>query len=106
MQLFPGPGNELPDGMVAGSITAADGTVLRYATCPGPRVGRGTMCIFQGRGDFIERYFETIKDLQSRGFDVAILDWRNQGGSDRRCPTPTGSISALSANTISISPPS
>jgi lysophospholipase len=88
MQLFPGPGNELPDGMVAGSITAADGTVLRYATCPGPRLGRGTMCIFQGRGDFIERYFETIKDLQARGFDVAILDWRNQGGSDRRLADP------------------
>lgn len=88
MQLFPGPGNELPDGMVAGSIMAADGTVLRYATCPGPRVGRGTVCIFQGRGDFIERYFETIRDLQARGFDVAILDWRNQGGSDRRLSDP------------------
>jgi len=74
--------------MVAGSVTAADGVVLRYAVCPGPPTGRGTMCIFQGRGDFIERYFETIKDLQSRGFDVAILDWRGQGGSDRRGPDP------------------
>jgi alpha-beta hydrolase superfamily lysophospholipase len=88
MQLFPGPGNELPDGMVAGGVTAADGTRLRYAVCPGPHIGRGTVCIFQGRGDFIERYFETIKDLRSRGYDVAILDWRGQGGSDRRLSDP------------------
>lgn len=84
MQLFPSPGNEPPDGMVAGRVKAADGVSLRYALCPGPLIGRGTVCIFQGRGDFIERYFETIEDLQSRGFDVAILDWRGQGGSDRR----------------------
>ena len=88
MQLFPRPGNELPDGMAAGSVSAADGVVLRYAICPGPPIGRGTVCIFQGRGDFIERYFETIRDLQSRGFDVAILDWRGQGGSDRRGTDP------------------
>ena len=88
MELFPGPGNELPDGLVAGRVKAADGTGLRYAVCTGPLVGRGTVCIFQGRGDFIERYFETIKDLQSRGFDVAILDWRGQGGSDRRGSDP------------------
>jgi lysophospholipase len=88
MQLFPCPGNELPDGMTAGSVRAADGTNLRYAVCPGPRIGRGTACIFQGRGDFIERYFETIKDLQARGYDVAILDWRGQGGSDRRLSDP------------------
>jgi lysophospholipase len=88
MKLFPGPGNELPNGMTAGSVKSADGMVLRYAVCPGPRIGRGTVCIFQGRGDFIERYFETIKDLQARGYDVAILDWRGQGGSDRRLSDP------------------
>jgi lysophospholipase len=88
VQLFPLPGNELPDGMIAGSLQVADGTRLRYALCPGPRIGRGTVCIFQGRGDFIERYFETVKELQARGYDVAILDWRGQGGSDRRLSDP------------------
>ena len=73
---------------MAGSLQAADGTRLRYALCPGPHIGRGTVCIFQGRGDFIERYFETIRDLQARGFDVAIFDWRGQGGSDRRHADP------------------
>jgi lysophospholipase len=88
MLLFPGPGNELPEGMVAGSLKTADGVRLRYAVCPGPRDGRGTICIFQGRGDFIERYFETINDLMARGYGVAILDWRGQGGSDRRPSAP------------------
>lgn len=74
--------------MVAGSVTAADGIGLRYAVCPGLPTGHGTVCIFQGRGDFIERYFETIRNLQSRGYDVAILDWRGQGGSDRRGSDP------------------
>jgi hypothetical protein len=31
MLLFPGPGNELPEGMVAGSLKTADGVRLRYA---------------------------------------------------------------------------
>jgi lysophospholipase len=36
-----------------------------------------------GRTEFIEKYFETIADFQSRGFAVATFDWRGQGGSQR-----------------------
>ena len=43
----------------------------------------GTVCIFQGRSEWIEKYFETVRDLRSRGFAVATLDWRGQGLSDR-----------------------
>jgi lysophospholipase len=88
MQLFECPGNELPEGMVAGIVAAADGVRLRYAVCLGPQAGRGTICIFPGRGDFIERYFETVNDLRARGFGVAIVEWRGQGGSDRRLANP------------------
>jgi lysophospholipase len=45
---------------------------------------KGTVCLLQGRGDFIERYFETMEDLRQRGFAVATFDWRGQGGSQRR----------------------
>jgi lysophospholipase len=31
----------------------------------------------------IERYYEVVRELLSRGFAVAILDWRGQGGSAR-----------------------
>jgi lysophospholipase len=39
--------------------------------------------VFQGRAEFIEKYFETVRDLRARGFAVATLDWRGQGLSDR-----------------------
>jgi lysophospholipase len=39
--------------------------------------------IFQGRIEFIEKYFEIVRDLTARGFAVATLDWRGQGLSDR-----------------------
>jgi lysophospholipase len=41
------------------------------------------VCIFQGRSEWIEKYFETVRDLRARGFAVAALDWRGQGLSDR-----------------------
>lgn len=82
------PGNDLPEGITAGTLVTPDGVRLRYATCPAIGRCRGTMCLLEGRGDFIERYFETIEDLQSRGFAVAILDWRGQGGSERQLSNP------------------
>lgn len=84
MTLISSPDNEAPDGAVSGFITTEDGVRLRYARWParGERT-RGTICLFQGRAEFIEKYFETIGELQARGFAVATLDWRGQGMSDR-----------------------
>lgn len=48
-----------------------------------PENPRGTFVILGGRGDFIERYFETARELMERGFAVAVLDMRGQGGSQR-----------------------
>jgi len=39
-----------------------------------------------GRSEFIEKYFEVIIDLQTRGFNVAMMDWRGQGLSERMLP--------------------
>jgi len=36
-----------------------------------------------GFGDFIEKQFETVRDLAARGLSVWCLDWRGQGGSTR-----------------------
>jgi lysophospholipase len=38
--------------------------------------------LLQGRAEFIEKYFETVRDLRARGFAVATFDWRGQGLSD------------------------
>ncbi len=83
MQLIGLPGNEVPYGLQAGELRTGDGIALRYARSDGPSGRRGTVCIFPGRADFIERFFETINELTARRFAVAILDWRGQGGSQR-----------------------
>jgi lysophospholipase len=76
--------NPVPEGARVAWFKTPDGVRLRYATFPkGPGPARGTVCLVHGRTEFIEKYFETIADFQSRGFAVATFDWRGQGGSDR-----------------------
>ena len=45
--------------------------------------GRGTCVLLNGQTEFIEKYFEVIDELRGRGFAVATMDWRGQGGSTR-----------------------
>ncbi|MGH1417286.1 MAG: alpha/beta fold hydrolase [Hyphomicrobiaceae bacterium] len=81
--------NPVPSGAILDMFAGYDGAQLRYARWEptrGPR--RGTVCICPGRGEFIEKYFETIADLRRRGFAVAIFDWRGQGGSYRALKNP------------------
>jgi lysophospholipase len=76
--------NPIPSGAVTGQLAARDGVLLRYARWNTTAPDRlGTVCLFGGRGEFIEKYFETITDLRRRGFAVAMMDWRGQGGSSR-----------------------
>lgn len=78
------PHNPVPTGATVGLMPGYDGQLLRYAfwsATRGPR--RGTVCIFPGRSEFIEKYLETVGDLRRRGLAVAIMDWRGQGGSAR-----------------------
>jgi len=78
------PSNPVPEGARVGLFKTSDGISLRYALFPkGPGAAKGTVCLVQGRTEFIEKYFETIADFQSRGFAVATFDWRGQGGSQR-----------------------
>ena len=83
MTLVSIPANPVPDEVVAGTFATPDGVSLRFARWAPPRGRKGTVCLFQGRSEFIEKYFETVRDLRARGFAVATLDWRGQGLSDR-----------------------
>jgi lysophospholipase len=42
--------------------------------------------LLSGQTEFIEKYFEVIDELRGRGFAVAMMDWRGQGGSGRLAP--------------------
>ncbi len=44
---------------------------------------KGTVGLLGGRTEFLEKYFETIGQLNQRGFDVLSFDWRGQGLSSR-----------------------
>lgn len=76
--------NPVPSGAMTGIFKCPDGVRLRFARWEATRAPvRGTVCVFHGRGEFIEKYFEVIADLRRRGFGVATMDWRGQGGSAR-----------------------
>ena len=62
-----------------------DGTRLRVArfTADPARAPRGLCVLLNGQTEFIEKYFEVIDELRGRGFGVAAMDWRGQGGSGR-----------------------
>ena len=81
-------GNPVPDGVVTGEVRTPDGVTLRFARWDSPASGKGTVCVFTGRSEFIEKYFETVRDLRKRGFTVATMDWRGQGHSSRQLPDP------------------
>jgi lysophospholipase len=88
MTLVSIPANPVPEDFVAGTIRTPDGVSLRFARWAPPPGRKGTVCLFQGRAEFIEKYFETVRDLRARGFAVATIDWRGQGLSDRRLGNP------------------
>ncbi|NBN65303.1 alpha/beta hydrolase [Pannonibacter tanglangensis] len=83
------PGNPVPDGALAGFLDTSDGARLRYARFPATGSPlKGTVTVLQGRAEFIEKYFEVIRELQQRGFHVVAFDWRGQGGSSRHAGDP------------------
>jgi lysophospholipase len=88
MTLVSIPANPVPEDVVTGTLKTPDGVSLRFARWAPPPGRKGTVCLFQGRAEFIEKYFETVRDLRARGFAVATLDWRGQGFSERMLGNP------------------
>ena len=84
MQLVTLSSNPVPSGAVVGTFKGHGDVLLRFARWGATRTPRhGTACLFPGRAEFIEKYFEVVADLRRRGYAVAIMDWRGQGGSER-----------------------
>jgi lysophospholipase len=76
------PCSPVPEGGRLHAVTAKDGVALRAASWR-VKGARGTVVIAHGRGDYIERYYETVRDLGARGFSAVCFDFRGQGGSQR-----------------------
>lgn len=87
MNLHPTPENPLPPEALCVALTTRDGVRLR-AMRAGGHGRRGTVVLIGGRGDFMERYFETMRELIAMGFTVASVDLRGQGGSQRLTSNP------------------
>src|SRR3974390_1592900 len=75
--------NPPPPGAIEEHLTTQDGVRLRSVRWTPGGAARGAVAVFGGRGEFVEKYFEIASDLLARGFAVAALDWRGQGGSER-----------------------
>ncbi len=80
--------NPAPPGAVEQDVFTADGVRLRAVRWTPASNGRGTVAVLGGRGEFVEKYFEVVAELLSRGFAVASMDWRGQGGSERQLRNP------------------
>jgi len=64
-----------------GAWHAPDGWPLRRMDWPAQGAARGSLLFAGGRGDFIEKYAETLHDWHASGWNVASFDWRGQGQS-------------------------
>lgn len=69
------------DGM-AFWATAADGVRIRLGVWQ-PNTAKGTVLLFPGRTEYIEKYAPSAGDLAKRGFATIAVDWRGQGLADR-----------------------
>lgn len=64
-------------------VQARDGVKLRIAAWRPEVSGNGTVLIFPGRTDFIEKLSHVAIDMCARGYSSLVIDWRGQGLSDR-----------------------
>lgn len=80
--------SEAPGDAVPIWRTASDGVRLRLAYWPGAG-SNGTVLLFPGRTEHIEKYGRVVRDLAENGYATITIDWRGQGFSDRLLGDPS-----------------
>ena len=78
--LFTAEADGPPDGR-AFWLRGADGVQIRVAVWGGGT--NGTVFLFPGRTEYIEKDGRAAADLQARGFTTLVVDWRGQGLAQR-----------------------
>ncbi|WP_372610995.1 alpha/beta fold hydrolase [Aquicoccus sp.] len=85
-----------PEGGAAWWLTTLDGVRIRIgAWGHGTEDGatKGTVLLFPGRTEYVEKYGRAARDLLSRGYATLAIDWRGQGLADRMIDDPvTGHV--------------
>ena len=76
-----------PQGGAAHWVQSSDNIRLRVGHWPAARAN-GTVLIFPGRTEFIEKYGQIAGALAARGLASMAIDWRGQGLADRLLPNP------------------
>ncbi|CAN0588710.1 unnamed protein product, partial [Ectocarpus sp. 12 AP-2014] len=66
-------------------VDAADGVRLRFGFWPCDNA-RGTVLLFCGRTEYVEKYAVTATEFARRGYATVAIDWRGQGLADRLLP--------------------
>jgi lysophospholipase len=74
---------EGPSDVKAYWIHTDDNVRLRVAHWPTEKSSKGTVFLFQGRTENIEKYGRTVEYLHDFGYTAFAVDWRGQGLSDR-----------------------
>ena len=73
---------DAPAGGIAAWRACADGVRVRVATWPCAGA-KGTVLLFPGRTEYIEKYGPAAGELAARGYAMACIDWRGQGLAER-----------------------
>jgi lysophospholipase len=73
-----------PDGARAVWVQAVDGKRIRLGHYPGGE--KGTVLLYPGRTEYIEKYGRLAADFAKAGYHTLAIDWRGQGLSDRLLP--------------------
>jgi len=63
-------------------VHAADGARIRVGVWQ-PEGAKGTILLFPGRTEYVEKYATAAGELADRGFATVAIDWRGQGLADR-----------------------
>lgn len=74
-----------PDGGSAHWLTTSDGMRIRAAHWSGADL-KGTILMFPGRTEYIEKYGRAAGEFLSRGYATVTVDWRGQGLAGRTHP--------------------
>lgn len=70
-----------PDGLCHW-LTTSDGVRIRVGHWSREHA-KGTVLLFPGRTEYIEKYGRAAADFSARGFASVAIDWRGQGIADR-----------------------